>query len=293
MATGENRAPRPATVRHLYREALRDPGAQPAGRAPRVIGRWPTRPDLSPDALARAIADAEKTPVRVIKSAAHGRVLRAQLLGRDALIKRYDLPRLADRLKYLLRPSRARRAWAAAQTFIRLGIPTPEPLGFLEIYSGPVPARSYFITAFMPETVSAGPWMRSRMPRQPPELRAAVRKDLLELLLALYRKEIYHADTKTPNLLVLAPEDSARRRFFWIDLECVRFGVRPTRHQVIRNLVQLNGSLRGRTSDEERMEFLRDMARAYPWVIEPQVVAEIRDWTHRRLLHEVRSRCGS
>jgi hypothetical protein len=290
MAAGEMTNPTIQTARRLYREALHESRQHAAGR---LAGRWAPDAGVTADAFASALALAEQSPVRIIKDSDRGRVFRATLLGRDALIKRYDLPGIVDKLKYLFRPSRARRAWASAQAFVGLGISTPDPLGFLEIRSGPIPVRSYSITAFMPDAVSAGPWMRSHLPLQTAGVKAAFGKDLLDALLDLYRKGVYHADTKTPNLLVLAPKDSTKRRFLWIDLECVCFGVRPTRHQIIRNLVQLNGSLRGRTTDEERMAFLRDFARTYPWVLQPWVIRKIRAWTHHRLLNEVRSRCGS
>lgn len=293
MSTRISTISAPADSARVYREILAETSRQADASAARVRGVWQADSAVTAEALERAVSAAEASPTRVLKNDGRIQVIRAKLLGRDALIKRYDLPRLVDRIKYLPRASRARRAWAAAQTLIRLGIPTPEPLGFLEIRAGPVAVRSYFITVFLSDARSASKWIKPWFARQPASVREAFRKHLLETLLDLYRKGVYHADTKAANLLVRAPEDPFRRAFFWIDLECVKFGVRPSRHRIVRNLVQLNGSLGSKVSEEDRMAFLRDMAGVYPWLMKPRIARRIRAWTRRRLLKELRLWCGS
>ncbi|MBN1268849.1 MAG: hypothetical protein JXB04_04620, partial [Kiritimatiellae bacterium] len=192
---------------------------------------------------------------------------------------------------YLFRPSRARRFWAAARTLARLEVPTPEPLGFLEIRRRFCPVRSYVITAFIKEA-AARTWIEPLFHTQPQAVRDAVRRDLLAFLLDLYRHGVYHGDTKTSNMLLVAPTDGARRSFLWIDLECARFGVAPSRHQVIRNLVQLNGSLGTHVPEADRCAFLKDLARTCPWVTRRGTVRKIRRWTAWRLDKERLLRCG-
>ncbi len=283
-----------STCISIYRQELEADRNAAAWQGGTVRGTWAPDPAVTPDRLAQAVSDAEEPPASaVLKQSDRIRVVRASLFGRDVLIKRYDLVGPFDRLKYRFRPSRARRAWATARTFIRSRIPTPEPLGFLEVLDGSLPVRSYFLTEFLVDARSARKWIQPHFPRQPPAVKDAVRRELLDLLLSLYRHGAYHKDTKTANLLLRSPEDPARRAFFWIDLECVSFGVRPSRHQIVRNLVQLNGSLGTKVSEEDRLAFLRDMARHYPWVDQPRVVGKIRAWTHKRLLKELRLKCGS
>lgn len=285
----EAAAPRQAArrARSLYRAALREGRRQGPAR-----GVWLGPPELAPADLAREVAQAEAAPAaRVLKEDRGIRVVRAELLGRDVLIKRYDLARWRDRVRYLFRPSRARRFWAAARTLSRLEIPTPEPLGYVELRRTFCPVRSYVITSFL-EQSSARAWLHNAFPAQPPAVREAIRRALLESLLTLYRQGIYHADTKASNLLLMAPTDDAARTFLWIDLECMRFGVVPTRHQIIRNLVQLNGSLGAAVREGERCAFLREMARTYPWVMRRRVLRKIRRWTAWRLERERRLPCG-
>ncbi len=278
--------------RILYGRFLRK-APRRAGAA--LAGYWDAAPDDPPDRLLRAIQEAEQAPgTKIVKKNRGISVMRTSLLGFDVIIKRYDLHGFCTKLRYFFpHPSRARRSWATGHTFLKIGIPTPAPLGFLEIYRMGVPVRSYTITAFVADAGPAKKWLKRYFDKQSPEVREAVRRDLLDHLLELYRKGVYHKDTKTANLLLRAPADSSRRAFYWIDLECVRFGLRITRHRIIRNLVQLNGSLGSRVPDEDRMEFLRDLSVDYPWVLRPSVIRRIRTWTQRRVQKELRLWCGS
>lgn len=275
-------------ARRLYRDELADPDHR---RRP-LRGCWAPDPSLTPDRLLRHIEEAEARPVQTIKVNRHARVLRADLLGRDVLLKRYDPASWLTRLKYLYRPSRARRAWAAARSLQALGIPTPEPLGYLDIRHNGFPVRNYIITQFMGDAVPVREWLKSWYMRVDEPVRASFRSALLDSLIHLYRNGVYHADTKVANLLVEHPEDEQRRTFYWIDLECVRFGVRYTRRMIVRNLAQLNASARFKIPEEDRLEFLRGAAAMFPWLTDPAIERWIRAWSRKRLLKEKRVRCG-
>jgi hypothetical protein len=242
--------------------------------------------------LLTAVLSADAAPERLLKQSRLNRTFRASLFGRDVVIKRFDLPTLRHRVKYWMRSSRARRAWAAGQTLTAVGIPTPPPLGFIECSTRGWPAASYALTGFFPEAIPARRWVKARLHRQSPAFRDAFGHDLRSILLALYRRRIYHADTKTNNLLVLAPDAPERRRFSWIDLECVQFGIPPTRRRVLRNLVQLNGSVGSKLAEADRMAFLHGLAGEFPWVADEHIAQAIRRRTLERLDREVRGRCG-
>jgi len=278
----------------LYRSALGGQRSAFSRWHQPLRGSWSADPHISAAELHAAIERAEADPaVQVVKDGARIRVLRANLFGRDALIKRYDLVPLGDKLKYVFRPSRARRAWAAARTLVRLELPTPEPLGCLEVFRAGIPVRSYYICAFLADAAAARTWIEPHFADQPPALRSEFRRHLMRTLLDLYHHAVYHADTKTTNMLLSSPAGPARRAFFWIDLECVRFGVVPGRHQLVRNLVQLNGSLGLKVADHDRLRFLHDLARWHPWVTGRGVIEKICAWTRRRLDNERRRQCGS
>lgn len=272
--------------RRLYLGFLRQPA--PPGLSP-VTGIWKPEPQRSAREIGQALEALEASPdTQIVKSSAFIRVLRGQLWGHDVMVKRYDLPKGLDRLKYYFRPSRARRAWAAGETLHLLGHPTPQSLGYWEAYEGRLPVRSYWITAFLGRSTSLYRWSKACYRQLPDASRAALRRDVMNALLALYDAGIYHADTKSPNLLVTQPTDDAQRKLYWTDLESMAVGTRISRHHIVRNLVQLNGSLRHWVPDAERWSFLDEFARAFPWVRKPRVVRRIQGWTRRRLLKELR-----
>jgi hypothetical protein len=273
----EHAARQRARARALYRWNL-ECIHPPPGSAARAegIGCWRPDPGMSADALGRALRSAEASPDTVwIKRGPAIAVLRAELFGRKALVKRYQIRSLTQRLKGRFRPSRGRRAWAAAQTLRALGVATPAPLGFLEVSAaGPMPT-SYFISEFIEEAGPARRWIEEDYRRLPDAERVRFRALWLKEMLRLYELGVYHADTKTSNVLLAHPSDPARRALLWIDLECLSFGRPLTRRRVFRNLVQLNGSLGPHFPDADRLDFLRHFARTFPWAN--------RRWTIRRI----------
>lgn len=275
-------------ARALLRAAAAE-AAAPRHRGRGVRGLWSSRPECSPEELLRCVEEAEKAPeTRIIKNGKTIRVMRARLFDRETLIKRYDLASPLTRLKYRLRLSRGQRAWLAGRVLTELALPTPEPYGFLELSRGGWPIRSYLFCQFMDDARDARQWLKPCYARQPDAVRRAVREELAALFLETYQKRVYHADTKSSNLLLRAPLDPECRAFFWIDLECVRIGCRPTRRRIIRNLVQFNGSLGARISREDRLAFLHTLAQSFPWLEDPAVERRIRQWTLRRLKREIK-----
>jgi tRNA A-37 threonylcarbamoyl transferase component Bud32 len=276
----------PREARRLYRTHLR-----PAARTERwngsvVCGIWKPDPAVSSAALARQVETViESGRLRSLKKGNRITVRQGSLLGEDAVLKEYRLQTPVDTLKYALRHSRARRYWAAARTMEELGIPTPEPLGYLEYIRHGIPVCSYVFTRFIADSVPSRKWIEPRFADQPPERRKALREELLEALLTLYRHGIYHRDTKLSNLMLREPDADQLdgTRFMWIDLECVQCGVAPTRHQVTRNLVQLNGSLGTHIRDDDRCAFLEDLSRVFPWATSKATKQKIRRWTKKRL----------
>jgi len=278
-------------ARRLYRTALVD--SRQASTGGHTSGCWDPDPSVESRQLLTAVTQAENDPrSRLIKHDSRIRTMRASLLNHDTFIKRYDLQGILEKIKYVARPSRARRFWAAARTFRQLGLAAARPLGFLEMRSGTVASRSYIITAFI-QAINLYEWIRKYYASLPDDGRRQTRAALADFLLATYRMGVYHRDTKMTNILV---PDEARsletRDFIWTDLECVACGFRPHRRDVIRNVVQLNGSATEILPPAERQAFLNELSATFPWITRPHAVNTIQRWTERRLTREKILGCG-
>lgn len=275
----------PQQLHASWKGALKSPEIRSEGG---WTGAW-VDPTPSLAGLAHTIRTLEATPGRILKSSDISRVVSGELFGGPVIIKRYAPPTGWKRWIRRFRPSRARRCWATAATLRGAGIACSSCIGFLEEATG----GSVVVFAEERGTISARRWIKAWLHQRPSDFRDRFRDDLAQALLELYSNGVYHADTKASNLLLLHPEDSGSRSFIWIDLECVRFGTRPSRRQVLRNLVQLNGSVGSKLSEEDRVGFLGILAQTYPWLAEPAVVEHIRTWTLERLKRELSGQCGS
>jgi len=284
----------PAGIGSRYRQLLRTPSGTEIRRGNNTYrlhleeGSDQQAPDRFLDDLMRA----ESSPDRIFKKSGVNYVFKTNLGGQSAIVKRFDLRGMAHRIKYLPRTARGKRAWAASRTLDAAGIPTPRAMGFLSVTRSGLPVRSYAIHQFLNDATTARRWIKARLHQLPNPARKEFSDHLLNSLKELYSLRIYHADTKTSNLLVRSPEDPAKRTFFWIDLECVSFNRSPNKSRILRNLVQMNGSIGSKLPDQDRIDFLHGLSDIAPWVQDPWVEQRIRSWTMTRLTRELRGECG-
>lgn len=240
----------------------------------------------------QAALEIDNHPETWLKRSAINLVSATNLGNRTLVFKRYDMLGRRQQLHYRFRASRARRAWAAALTMRDFAISTPEPFALIEGFRGSRPIQSFYVHDFLKEAVTARQWIKPHLHRATPEVREQVRHELREMLLNLYRHGMYHGDTKTGNLLVTDTDDPERRTWSWIDLECVQVAVQPTRRRVMRNLVQLNGSVGSKIEEADRLAFLKDLSEDFPWMTGARVADTIRKRTMKRLRRELSKECG-
>lgn len=194
--------------------------------------------------------------------------------------ERLVLKRFARTLRDRIRPDRARRAYAAAKTLEALGLPTLDVRGVAAR-----PEGNYFAYRFIPDAVTARDWIQPRMHRQSDGVREAAMDVLLTRLVELYHHGLYHADTKTENVLVVLDGMTARSSL-WVDLEDLA-PARLTRRRLFRNLAQLNGSLCRRISRRDRLQFLERLAEYVPGAREPGLAERVEALTRVRLAREL------
>lgn len=169
-------------------------------------------------------------------------------------VKRYNYQSLAYALKNLLRPSRARRAWVAANACAMRGISAAAPVVFLERRRRGLLQESYLVC----ETVDGK--MLSEILEQRAlgtgDRRALIRA-LARYLARMHDRRIANRDLKSENLLVTRPQ-AGRYEFFVVDFDGVRLGP-VSRRRRIKNLARLlRESRRGPTfTRTDRLRFLR------------------------------------
>jgi len=186
--------------------------------------------------------------------------------GKDVVVKRYDYRGVFRAVRQTIKNmnSYARRSWLYAHRLRMLGVPGPEPVAYIEKYSGPIVLKSYFIskslqgrslnTYLEDETVGRGKY-------------PTVAEKVLHLLREMGKYRISHGDMKFGNILLTADKavilDLDRMRVhklsweyrFWRSRDLKRFArdLRgyPAFEAVARGLVMQNelSSLAGLFSD--------------------------------------------
>ena len=67
--------------------------------------------------------------------------------GRDYVVKSFARPNIVNRFVYgVVRPSKAKRSYDHALMFLKIGVGTPQPVGYMNIRRGLLFDRSYFVT---------------------------------------------------------------------------------------------------------------------------------------------------
>jgi tRNA A-37 threonylcarbamoyl transferase component Bud32 len=140
---------------------------------------------------------------RVLKDDTATTVVRTMWSGRDVVIKRYNYRGIWRMLASVVRGSRAKRAWRNGRLLKRIGIPTPEPLTFVEIKRFGLVRESFLITPYV-EGINFHHYIRNE------EVTPAQKRHIVEqikgILNTLAHNKISHGDSKLSNFLV-AGED--------------------------------------------------------------------------------------
>ncbi|MBI1852420.1 MAG: hypothetical protein HYR85_18930 [Planctomycetes bacterium] len=183
--------------------------------------------------------------------------------GRCVYLKVHRVPTLIEKLKSLVRASRAETEWRMMTIFRESGLPTARPLAVAERRAGAVLRDAYFVTEGIADATDLVPYLNRAFPVR---LRGGVRgakrallARLARLVRSMHERGIYYSDLHSGNILVTGdPPDEARIHF--IDLHTghrvSKLGVRRR----LRNLARLSHSLLEATTRTDRLRFFLDYA---------------------------------
>jgi tRNA A-37 threonylcarbamoyl transferase component Bud32 len=142
-------------------------------------------------------ADALIDGGHLYKTGGAASVAKADVAGRELVIKRYNIKNFAHWLKRFWRPSRAWHSWREGNRLMFLGIATPKPLALLEQRFFWLRSKAYLVTEYLP-----GPDIIERFAPYVAEGNAPESElQALDTLFAqLLRERISHGDLKGHNV---------------------------------------------------------------------------------------------
>lgn len=177
--------------------------------------------------------------------------------GPGYYVKRYKFKRYSDRLKYLVRPTRARQEWEISSQMHRSGIPTCRVLAVAERKEGPFYAEAFLVSREIEGTVTLKHYVTGELWNDPGAApRLEVLEELARLSGRLARQGFYHRDYHAGNILV-RPSAPPGSRLFVLDLHSIRRKHALRRRHALRMLAFLGDSFtEDRVDRRERLRFL-------------------------------------
>ncbi|MEM7167427.1 MAG: lipopolysaccharide kinase InaA family protein [Planctomycetota bacterium] len=211
--------------------------------------------------------------------------------GRPPLInKRYKLRSLAERLRFVVAPSRAEEEWRALRRLRSGGVSVPAVFAVGELRSGLFLHRAGLILERVPDTVHLNQWLVEAAPEA--DLRVTLLRQLGEELANLHGCGARHPDLHAGNVLVQQVVGGAPRLWL-IDHHACRFGAPPREERRRSDLAKLFHSMAGAWTHDDGIELLRGYrAIAATWTESalPAVCEELQQRARRLESRRLRSR---
>lgn len=135
-----------------------------------------------------------------------------ELDGVVFVAKRYNKKGLWHTLRHNLKPSRAKRCWLWGKRLLDLDMPTPKPLGYIEIRKMGLRCRSYLLTEYLKDAEIINAAVQGASTQRLKIISTQVEA----LILSLEQNGIHHGDLKPPNVMVSA------EKAYLIDLDAMK-----------------------------------------------------------------------
>lgn len=162
---------------------------------------------------------------------------RIQVEGYDLCVKSFGRATVFNRLMYsYFRKSKARRSYEYAQRLVQLGIGTPAPVAYVEVYNRlHFMTRSYYVSLYADNVISLTDVLSDEVPGKHVILRDFVRF----VTDKVHRNGVCHRDFNGTNVLV-EKNGVNKYHFMLVDLNRVKFGKPLNYHNGLRNLQQVH-----------------------------------------------------
>jgi tRNA A-37 threonylcarbamoyl transferase component Bud32 len=204
--------------------------------------------------------------IEVIKHGPHRTVYRISRqrpaepgkVNENYYLKHYRVPNWATWIQNVVRPSKARLEWQAAELVRGAGLPTFEPVALGEVRRRGIVVDSFLLTRSIDGAQPLDSWLLHEFTRLPPAEQQRVRRRLAHalgrLVADVHRAGLSHRDFHAGNILV--QWNAGTPRLWLIDLQAVRRR-RIGWAAVRKNLSLLNHFFQGRATRADRLAFFR------------------------------------
>lgn len=165
--------------------------------------------------------------------------------GLDLIVKSFRKPIFINRIIYgFFRASKAERSYKHALKMLGNGIPTPEPVAYIEEKEGGLLNRSYYVSIFEKDYSE----IRSQMLGKDAD--DVFIRSLARLVADLHKKGILQKDLSPGN--ILTKQEGEQYKFMLVDINRARFSKQLSARQRYRNFKRIseNKDIIGRLAAE-------------------------------------------
>jgi len=154
-------------------------------------------------------------------------------------LKRYNVKSIADVIKNIFRPSHGRKTWLASNILKTRGIPTPEPILFMERRKAFFVLESYVVTEPLFEVKPLNLFMDSNFKQLAKKDKIQFIKKVAKQVKQLHDCGIMHCDLKATNILVDAGD---KVKIYFTDLDAIKVSGSILPAERAKDLARLNCS---------------------------------------------------
>lgn len=151
----------------------------------------------------------------------------------DLVLKSFKVPASFNRVAYsFLRDSKAKRSFMNAVALKSLGIGTPDPLGYIEFFSGGLIKESFYVSSYSENDFT----IRKAILDKEIKDRNRLLKSFAAFTFRLHKKNIHHLDYSPGNILV--SKNGSDWKFELVDINRMHFR-KLTYEQRLKNFIKL------------------------------------------------------
>lgn len=163
------------------------------------------------------------------------KVEKVTVCGEELVVKSFKQPPFVNRVAYrFMRKSKARRAYEYALQLLEVGIDTPFPVAYFEIYSNGLFERGIFISKYVPYHLLDNLYSEVEDAAE----RQRIISCFIDFLCGMHSKKVISMDMNAGNIFYHFNSTTGRYEFALTDINRMRFGASPSPADMYLSLEQ-------------------------------------------------------